>query len=201
MSQSGPVIGPGVGAGDDARGARARHCIALVGFRGSGKSVLGARLAAGLRRPFFDLDREIELAHGRSIRDLFRDGETAFRELEAETLAGVIPRPGIVLAPGGGAILRRASRDLLRARSFCLFLDVPEEELVARLGDGAGRPPLTNLPLAEEVRTILRQRRPLYLECADAVVEVAAGEPVDATFLRMRAAIPCDDDGVDSPRS
>jgi shikimate kinase len=185
MSESGPTL---------ARADRARRCIALVGFRGSGKSVLGARLAAELRRPFFDLDREIELAQGRTIGALFRDdGEPAFRELEAETLAGVVARPGIVLAPGGGAILRPDSRALLRERSFCVYLDVAEAEILARLGDGGGRPRLTRLPFDDEVRTVSRQRRPLYLECADAVVEVAAGEAVDATFLRLRATIPCDD--------
>ena len=195
MSETGPTenerLRPGEGTRD--RIDRARHCIALVGPRGAGKSVLGGRLAVVLKRPFFDLDREIELAQGRSIRDLFRDGETAFREIEAATLEGILPRPGIVLAPGGGAILRQASRERMRSRSFCVFLDVPEAELIARLGDGGGRPPLTRLPFEDEVRSIARQRRPLYLECADAVVEVAAGESIDATFLRMRAAIPCDD--------
>jgi len=191
MSESGPLSERGDRSRDPA--ARARHCIALVGFRGAGKSVLGALLAAELKRPFFDLDREIELAQGRSIRDLFRAGEEAFRDLEAETLEGVLPRPGIVLAPGGGAVLRPESRARLRSRSFCVFLDVPEDELVARLGDGGGRPRLTSLPFAQEVRTVARQRRPLYLECADAVVAVAAGESADATFLRLRAAIPCDD--------
>jgi len=191
MSESGPSSERGDRSRDPV--ARARHCIALVGFRGSGKSVLGARLAAELKRPFFDLDREIELAQGRTIRDLFRAGEEAFRDLEAETLEGVLPRPGIVLAPGGGAVLRRESREQLRSRSFCVFLDVPEDVLVARLGDGGGRPRLTSLPFAEEVRTVARQRRPLYLECADAVVAVVAGESTDTTFLRLRAAIPCDD--------
>jgi shikimate kinase len=172
---------------------QSKRCIALVGFRGCGKSVLGARLAERLARPFFDLDREIEMAQGRTIRDLFeRDGEPAFRRIEAETLAGILARPGIVLAPGGGAVLARESRDLLRSRSFCVFLDVSVDVLQGRLADGAGRPRLTNLPFADEVREVVRQRRPLYRECADAILEVGADESVDETFRRLHALVPAD---------
>jgi shikimate kinase len=171
--------------------SQARHCVALVGLRGSGKSELGAHLAARLARPFFDLDREIELAQGRTIAALFeREGEAAFRELEAETLAGVIVRPGIVLAPGGGAVLRAESRQLLKLRSFCVFLDVATDVLEARLEIGAARPRLTSLPFAEEIRAVARQRRPLYLECADAVLEVGADETVDESFRRLGALVP-----------
>jgi shikimate kinase len=171
--------------------AHADHCIALVGFRGCGKSSLGARLAVELVRPFFDLDREIELAQGRPIRELFESaGEASFRALEAETLAGVVARPGIVLAPGGGAILPSASRTLLRARTFCVFLDVAVDEIECRLAGGGGRPRLTGLPFAEEARALMRLRRPLYLETAHAVVAVASGETFEQTFERVRALVP-----------
>jgi len=164
----------------------ASRCIALIGYRGSGKSTLGARLAEALARPFFDLDREIELAQGRSIAALFREeGEPAFRQIEAETLAGIIVRPGIVLAPGGGIVERRENRDLLRAKAFTIHLDVPTATLLARLS-GSDRPKLTTLALEDEVRTLLERRGPLYRECADVVLAIPDGESVAVTVSRLR---------------
>jgi shikimate kinase len=171
--------------------SKARHCIALIGPRGAGKSELGARLAAKRARPFFDLDREIELAQGRTIGALFtEEGEAAFRAIEAETLEGVIVRPGIVLAPGGGALLRPESRELLRRGSFCVFLDVAADVLEARLAAGPERPRLTDLPFADEIREVGRRRRPLYLECADAILTVAGNESIDESFARLDELVP-----------
>ena len=169
----------------------ASHCIALVGFRASGKSTLGARLAEELRRPFFDLDREIELAQGRSVTALFRDdSEPAFRRIEAETLAGVIVRPGIVLAPGGGAVELASNRELLRARAFVVHLDVAVAELIVRLRNGAARPRLTGLAFEDEARAVVARRAPLYRECADAVLEVGAGESIETTWTRLGSLLP-----------
>jgi shikimate kinase len=164
--------------------------IALLGFRGAGKTTLGAWLAQELRLPFFDLDREIELAQGRTLSEIFRrDGEAVFREIEAETLEGVIARPGIVLAPGGGIVERPANRALLKARTFAVYLAVPAAGLVARLAAG-GRPPLTALPIEEEVRVVLARRDPLYRECAARVLDIGAEEPVEATRSRLRLLLP-----------
>lgn len=164
----------------------ASRCVALVGFRGAGKSTLGARLAADLRLPFFDLDREIELAQGRSIAAIFRaEGEAAFRAIEAETLAGIAVRPDLVLAPGGGVVERAENRELLRTRCRAVYLDVPAAALTARLAAGA-RPALTTLPPDEEVRTLLARRDPLYRECAACVLDVGADESAEATYSRLR---------------
>lgn len=166
------------------------RCIALLGFRGAGKSTLGSRLALELARPFFDLDSEIEQAQGRSVAAIFReDGEAAFRRFEAETLEGVVVRPGIVLATGGGIVESTANRKLLRERAFSVFLDVPAPALARRLAAGALRPRLTDLDLADEVEAVLARRRPLYAECADRVLEVGLDESIDATFIRLRALL------------
>lgn len=161
--------------------------ISLVGYRGSGKSTLGRRLAETLRLPFFDLDREIEQAHGRSIREMFEeDGEAWFREVEADTLGGILLRAPLVLAPGGGAVVSPENRRLLRERSFVIYLEVDEIVLWQRLRGGSDRPPLTALGHREEIRRLLQERRKWYAEVADRVLTVSGEEAVDATFARLQ---------------
>ncbi len=143
-----------------------------------------------MKRPLFDLDREIELAQGRSIAALFREeGEVAFRQIEAETLDGVIVRPGIVLAPGGGVVERPDNRALLREHAFALFLDVDEGALIARLRGSSNRPPLTALDAEEEIRTVARRRRPLYQECAELTLSIPPNESVAQTWERLWRAL------------
>src|SRR4051794_41750156 len=80
-----------------------RH-IALVGYMGAGKTTLGAQLAERLDRPFYDVDREVEEAHG-PIWDLFADrGEAAFRQIEADFVPDVFRR----VTPAVGAVRGRA---------------------------------------------------------------------------------------------
>jgi shikimate kinase len=105
--------------------------------------------------------------------------------VEAETLEGVVARPGIVLAPGGGAVERSESRILLRRLCRVVYLDVAPEILIGRLEDG-DRPPLTGLPLDEEVRTLRARRDPLYRECAQQVLVVSDDEPASTTYSRLR---------------
>ena len=102
--------------------ALGRH-LALAGFMGSGKSRLGAEVAARLGRPFVDLDREIEARTGSRIPDLFAErGESGFREVEEEVALDVL-RGGepAVVALGGGAVLSEpdARRAGARAHSPC----------------------------------------------------------------------------------
>ena len=80
--------------------------IVLVGMMGTGKSVIGRKLARALGREFLDSDQQIERETGRTIPDIFdREGETAFRDLEKRTIAGLLQTPRCVIALGGGAVI------------------------------------------------------------------------------------------------
>lgn len=158
-------------------GGMGRH-IALIGYRAVGKSTIGAMVARRARRAFVDADLEIERRAGRSIAEIFaNDGETAFRDWEAqviaETLAGEAP---VVLATGGGAILRDETRAVLRQRAFVIWLTAEPAELRRRLaaslerGRSAHRPALTSAGLLDEIEPILARRIPLYRETAHAEV-------------------------------
>jgi shikimate kinase len=114
--------------------------VFLCGLMGSGKSTVGPLLASRLGVPFLDLDRAIEGKAGCSVADIFdREGEAGFRARETAALREVADADGVV-ALGGGALARRANLELVLAAGTLVWLDAPDEELLARIGDPSSRP-------------------------------------------------------------
>ena len=147
--------------------------LALIGFRASGKTTMGAALAKHLGINFLDLDAEIERLEGISIREIFtQQGEESFRDIESRILESVCQSSTqTVIATGGGIILREFNRLILQNQAYTVFLQVPEEILISRLTSeqnlpANARPPLTSLPLPEEVHQLLANRLPLYRRTA-----------------------------------
>jgi shikimate kinase len=154
--------------------------ICLIGFRGSGKSSLGHALAQKLQVPFIDLDAEIERSVGRSINCIFaEEGEVSFRAYEARSLAQISASlRHVVIATGGGIVELPQNRVILHEDNFCIYLAASEAVLVGRIKaqqseGGFVRPPLTDLPLEEEVHEVLTRRLPLYRAAAQLEVSVA----------------------------
>ena len=153
--------------------------IALIGYRGTGKSTVGRIVAARLGRAFADADREVEARAGRPIRAIFlEDGEPAFREWEARVLADLAGRlAGGVVATGGGAILLEGNRRLLRDFGFVAWLTADADTLARRLQASRrgvdDRPALTAAGTLLEIAGVLEARTPLYREVAHAVIPTA----------------------------
>ncbi len=152
--------------------------IILIGYRGSGKTTVGRRLAARLGRAFVDADEHLEAAAGKSIREIFAaEGEPGFRDREEATITELTTLPDAVLATGGGAVLREANRDRLRAAGFVVWLTADPHTLWERLQTDAAtrerRPDLAGGGL-DEVTRLLAVRTPLYRGLAD--LEIPAGE-------------------------
>jgi shikimate kinase len=143
-----------------------------VGYRGTGKSTVGRLVAERLGWPFIDADRELEAMAGRSIAEIFaEEGEGRFRDLEASILSEVSKRPGVVLATGGGVVLREPNRKALKDFGRVIWLTAAPEVLANRLRDDRGeRPALTAAGTLAEIATVLETRVPLYREVAHAVV-------------------------------
>jgi len=149
----------------------------LIGYRGTGKTTVAAQLANHLKIPMFDSDLEIERRAGKSIAEIFsQDGETAFRDLEESVIAEILDRSiPLVLATGGGAVLRSSTRERLRQSGRVIWLTAPPETILCLITSDSTsptmRPNLTSLPMREEIVALLEQRKPLYTETAHDIID------------------------------
>jgi shikimate kinase len=157
--------------------------LALVGYRGTGKSTVGRILADRAGRIFVDMDKELQARVGRSVASIFaEEGEPFFRDWEERTLAELMSGyPTAVVATGGGAVLRETNRRRLREFGFVVWLTADAAVLGRRLGsDPRGfdqRPALTAAGTIVEIAQVLEVRKPLYEEVADAVIETEGKNP------------------------
>lgn len=139
---------------------------------GVGKTTIGRQLAKGLHCEFVDSDREIEQRTGVRIALIFEiEGEAGFRDREAQVLAELTRRQGIVLATGGGAVMRAENRRVLTERGVVVYLRAPLALLVERTARDRQRPLLQNTDPGTRLTALLAEREPLYREVADLIVD------------------------------
>lgn len=135
---------------------------------GAGKSTVGRALAQILGLEFVDSDAEIEQRTGADIPWIFEiEGESGFRDREAKVLADISSRDGIVMATGGGAILRDENRSILSERGFVVYLEATLREQVRRTSKDQKRPLLAGQDRRRVLTDLMAIREPLYQEIAD----------------------------------
>lgn len=157
-----------------------RPSVALVGLSGAGKSTLARALAARLGLPHADTDALVAARAGRPVPAIFAEaGEAAFRDLEAAALAEALAGPPLVLATGGGIVLREANRALLRARAFVVWLDAPDDALLARLRAHDEERPLLAGDAAARLAALRAARAPLYAATAHLAIDTAGLAPAE----------------------
>lgn len=141
---------------------------------GTGKTVVGRRLAAALDREFYDTDAEVEREAGLKIPEIFaRYGEPYFRALEARAVVRVCAGAGRVIATGGGAVLNPESAVALRRSGTVVWLTAAPEVIFRRLGGQDGRPLLPPDAGLERIRELLARREPSYRACAHFAVDTS----------------------------
>ena len=146
--------------------------IFLVGLMGAGKTTVGRALARRLNKQFIDSDHEIEARTGVSIPLIFEiEGEASFRQRESDVIRDLTARPDIVLATGGGAILKPENREYLKTRGTVIFLRASVASILQRTGHDKNRPLLQQGDPRQTLERLTREREPYYLEVADFVVE------------------------------
>ncbi len=151
---------------------------------GSGKSTVGAAVAAAAGAVHHDLDAMIEDRAGASVGDLFRTrGEAGFRGLEAAALPAAL-EPGSVVSTGGGTPLLDRSWALLRERAFTVWLDAPFGVLLERARREGARPLLEGRAEAE-LAGLLAARRARYAEAEARVDAAGPAAEVAGEVLRL----------------
>jgi shikimate kinase len=163
--------------------------ICLIGLMGAGKTTVGRQLARRLDMEFIDLDLEIEERTGARIPLIFEmEGECGFRERETRVLAELIDRDKLVLATGGGVVLRTENRELLRKYSVVVYLNALPAVLYERTRRSNHRP-LLNVPNPlEKLQALHAQRDPLYREVADIIIDTKPG-PVSAIVRQVESEL------------
>ena len=163
--------------------------IVLIGFMGCGKSSIGRRLAARTGRRFLDSDDLVSAGAGCSITEIFaREGEEGFRRRETEELARLSGETGIVLATGGGAVLKPENREILRSLGTVVWLHSDPEILFERATRNRKRPLLEVENPRTTFNTLLQSRLPIYREASDLLTD-ATGLTHEQTVDEILASI------------
>ena len=160
--------------------------IVLIGFMGTGKTVVGKALAKKLNWEFIEVDSLIEQKAGKTIPEIFQqDGEIAFRELEIEVAKEVSQGENTVIACGGGVVLNQINIDRLRQKSSIIYLTASPAIILKRVSsDEEERPLLKTSDKAAKIRELLKFRKPFYERAADIKIDTSK-LGVDATVEQV----------------
>lgn len=163
-----------------------KKVIALVGLPGGGKSTVGRQLARRIGARFVDADAELEAHFGMPIKAFFAEfGESAFRDQEEQAMER-LTQPGaelVILATGGGAVLRPGNRQRLKDRCTVVYLRSTPDELFRRLRHDTQRPLLQVADPKAKLKSLYDERHPLYEEVAHYSIDT--GRPSVATLVNM----------------
>ncbi len=165
--------------------------IVLIGYRGTGKSTVGKRLAARLGRDCLSTDAEIVTRAKRTIPEIVaQEGWEYFRDLESAVCRDLAGRDQLVLDTGGGAILRPQNVEALKKSGKLFWLTASVETIAKRIGGDNQRPSLTGTKsFVEEIQDVLREREPKYRAAADHII-ATDGRTIDQLVETLLALLP-----------
>ncbi len=172
---------------------RGRNLV-LIGYRATGKTAVGARLAQLLHRPFVDLDQALVTEAGQSVAEIVAQGGwEEFRRREKELVAHYRRTRGLILATGGGVVLDPENVEMLRENGLIIWLTAAPAVIQARLNqDHCGvpsRPSLTGGDPVSEVAAVLQSRWPRYQAAAQITVDttdLSVAQVVDRVLAALK---------------
>lgn len=164
-----------------------KNNIVLCGFMGCGKSTVARVLSKMTGYKALDSDKAVEQKEGITVKEIFElHGEEYFRRSEADTVKELSRKKNIIIATGGGAVLRPENAEALRQTGFVVFLDISPADVLSRL-EGDTTRPLLNRPDKEyAVNELLNKRRPIYAAAADLTVD--AGQSPNEVAKKILSA-------------
>lgn len=165
--------------------------VVLVGPMGCGKTSVGRRLACVLKRDFFDTDFEIVARTGVAIDHIFDvEGEAGFRKRETKVLQDLCQIPSLVIATGGGIVIKAENRALLKNDSFVVYLSSTVKQLVKYTAHSKKRPLLEQSSNREKtIRDLLLAREDFYQEVANLVIDTT-GKKLYAIINEIKKSAP-----------
>jgi len=170
------------------RGRRTR--IALIGLRGAGKSTLGVKLAAEMKIPFIELDKEIEKDAGIPLAEILSlYGQSGYRRIERTALEQVVrERDEAIISVSGGIVSEKESYEYLLTHYLTVWIKArPEEHMARVIAQSDFRPMAENDEAMEDLRRILAARQPLYRR-ADICLDTS-NKSVEESFAKLKAAL------------
>jgi len=152
--------------------------LVLIGYRAAGKTTVGRRLSAALRKPFLDTDDLIEERQGIPIGEIVKIyGWDYFRALERQIVSEISNRDNLVIAAGGGAVLEPENVQALRRNGLIIWLKADIQVLLRRMAKDprtvTGRPSLTGMGVLEELKEVLAHRENFYKQASEAQVDTS----------------------------
>lgn len=143
---------------------------------GAGKTTVGRQLARRQQRTFVDVDHEIEARTGVRIQLIFDiEGEEGFRDRESKVIAELANRSNMIVATGGGAVLRNKNREILKQNGTVVYLRATPNLLFERTRLDPNRPLLQVADPEKKLEELFAQRDPLYREVADIILDSLGG--------------------------
>jgi shikimate kinase len=192
MSEKAPPASASATQDAEIAAALGARSVVLVGMMGAGKSTIGRRLSARLRMRFLDADAEIEAAAGMSIPDIFEShGEPDFRDGEARVIARILDSGPAVLATGGGAFMRKETRDRIRDKAVSIWLKADADIILRRVKRRSDRPLLQTADPESTVGRLISEREPVYQQAdltiwsRDVPHEKIVDECIEALHARL----------------
>ena len=147
--------------------------IYLIGFMGTGKSTVGKLIAQRLGMDYMDTDSMVEAKAGMTVSQIFEDfDEEAFRKLETEILKEVTERKNLIVSTGGGIVVTKGNMELMKKKGKLVTLMASPELIYERIKDDRGRPLLEVDSPLDEIKRLIYERAPFYIN-ADFIVETS----------------------------
>jgi shikimate kinase len=167
--------------------------LVLIGYRGSGKSTVGRRLAVRLKMKFVDTDNLIEDRQGIPIIDIVKSrGWGHFRKLENNVIEEISKRDHLIIAPGGGAVLDTDNVKALRRNGTIIWLKADRQTLLKRMNQDPGtntrRPTLTGKGTSEELKEVMSLREPIYERASEIQIDTSTLD-LEAVVERILAVV------------
>lgn len=141
--------------------------IVLIGMPGSGKTTFGKKLAEILKRDFYDADEVLVAREKHTIKELFAEGEKCFRDAETRTLRELSKLDGVVIATGGGAVLRPENMEMLKENGVVIFINRSPDKIYHCINDNY-RPLLADDKM--KIYNLYAERKDLYQRYANYIV-------------------------------